>query len=202
VLSILIAMVPMFALAIALPMRLEAPSLRRAVGVALGAVSILLIIGPETALPDPAAAPLVMLGLLIPLLYGVEAIFVALRMPLELHPVGAVFGASGTGFFLLAPLMLLDGVWISPLRAWGSPEWALVLVALLQAACYTGYVTLVGRAGPVFASLVAYLVTISGVLWGLILLDEEHSPWFWAALAIMLAGMALVQPKGREAELV
>lgn len=202
VLSILVAMVPMFALAIALPLRLEAPSMRRAAGVVVGAVSIVLIIGPETALPDPATAPLVLLGLLIPLLYGAEAIFVALRKPVELHPVGAVFGASVAGFVLLAPTMLVGGVWIDPLRPWGAPEWALVLVALLQAVCYTGYVAIVGRAGPVFASLVAYLVTISGVAWGLILLDEDHSPWFWAALALMLAGMTLVQPKGRQAELV
>ncbi len=202
VLPILIAMVPMFALAIALPLRLEAPSFRRAAGVVLGAVSIVMIIGPEAGLPDPATAPLVLLGLLIPLLYGGEAIFVSLRMPVDLHPVGAVFGASVAGIVLLAPLNLIEGVWIDPIRPWGVVEWSLVVVALLQAACYSGYVSIVGLAGPVFASLVAYLVTISGVAWGLILLDEAHSSWFWAALAVMLAGMTLVQPKRPVADLV
>ena len=34
-----------------------------------------------------------------------------------------------------------------------------------------------------FASQVAYVVTGSGVALGMLIYDERHSPWFWAALA-------------------
>ena len=46
-----------------------------------------------------------------------------------------------------------------------------------------------------FASQVAYVATGSGVALGMLIYDERHSPWFWAALALMFAGPALVRPK-------
>ena len=60
------------------------------------------------------------------------------------------------------------------------------------------YIYLIGQAGPVFASQVAYAVTLAGVLWGMALFGERHSPWIWLSLALMLAGLALVTPRKRE----
>jgi drug/metabolite transporter (DMT)-like permease len=44
----------------------------------------------------------------------------------------------------------------------------------------------------------AYVVTISGVLWGLFIFEEHHSLWIWGALAVMLMGLALVTPRSQE----
>ncbi len=52
-----------------------------------------------------------------------------------------------------------------------------------------------GGAGSVFASQCAYLVTGSGVIWAMVLLGERFQPVVWLALAVMLAGVALVQPR-------
>ncbi len=71
-------------------------------------------------------------------------------------------------------------------------------LSLIHAAVYTGYVWLVSQAGAVFAAQVAYLVTGSGVLWSMALLGERYSGWVWAALLLILAGMFLVQPRGKE----
>jgi drug/metabolite transporter (DMT)-like permease len=60
---------------------------------------------------------------------------------------------------------------------------------------YSAYVWLVGRAGSVFAAQVSYLVTGFGVLWSMALLGERYSGYVWAALALMFAGLALVQPR-------
>ena len=46
-----------------------------------------------------------------------------------------------------------------------------------------------------FASQVAYVVTGSGVALGMLIYDERHSPWVWAALALMFAALALIRPK-------
>ena len=82
---------------------------------------------------------------------------------------------------------------------WGLPDGALVLSAVVHAMVYSGYVWMVGRAGAVFASQVSYLVTGSGVIWAMILLGESYTGWIWLALAMMLTGLFLVQPrtKGR-----
>jgi drug/metabolite transporter (DMT)-like permease len=47
----------------------------------------------------------------------------------------------------------------------------------------------------VFTSQISYFVTGSGVVLGMIFYGERHSPWIWAALALMFAGLALVKPK-------
>lgn len=56
--------------------------------------------------------------------------------------------------------------------------------------------TTVERAGAaVFAAQVAYPVTGCGVLWAIVLLDERYSPYIWASLLRMVAGIALVLPR-------
>jgi len=54
-------------------------------------------------------------------------------------------------------------------------------------------------AGPVFASQEAYVVTLAGVAWGMLLFGEVHSPWGWGALVAMIAGFALIKPHGVDA---
>ena len=65
---------------------------------------------------------------------------------------------------------------------------------------YAGYVWLVGRAGPVFAVQVSFLVTLFGVLWARLILDEAYAPTVWVALGLMMVGMFLVQPRRSRVE--
>ena len=66
---------------------------------------------------------------------------------------------------------------------------------MLGVLCYGLFIMLVVRAGPVFASQTAYIVTLSGVFWGILIFGEEHSLWIWASLAVMLIALALVTPR-------
>ena len=45
------------------------------------------------------------------------------------------------------------------------------------------------------ASQTSYFVTGSGVCWAMLLLGERFPPLVWAAMALMLMGLALVQPR-------
>jgi drug/metabolite transporter (DMT)-like permease len=93
------------------------------------------------------------------------------------------------------PLALLSGHWIDPLRPWGAPELAISLSSVLHVAAYVGYVWLVGVSGAVFAAQLAYLVTGFGVVWSMLLLGESYAATVWAAMALILVGLALVQPR-------
>ncbi len=93
----------------------------------------------------------------------------------------------------------MTGQWINPLLAFGVPEIALLASSCVHALVYAGYVWLAAQAGAVFAAQVAYVVTGSGVLWAMLLLGERFSTWVWAALAVMLVGLFLVQPRQRPA---
>jgi len=112
--------------------------------------------------------------------------------------VQAMFWASLIAAVIVLPIALMQGQMFS-LLPFGRPEAALVISSGLHALLYATYVWLNGKAGAVFAAQTAYFVTGSGVFWAMLLLGERFSQWIWLALVVMLAGLALVQPRHRVA---
>lgn len=199
IISILIAMVPMFAFPIALAMRNEVFDWRRLGGLLCGLLGVLILVGPEASLPERAMVVFIPLALIAPLFYGVEGNLVAKFGTGGADPIQLLCGASLVGIVITLPLALLSGQWINPNTDWAAPEWALIGASVIHALVYSGYVWMVGRAGPVFASLVSYLVTAFGVVWAMILLGETYSHWVWSAMGVMFIGLFLVQPRARGA---
>ncbi|MEM9010400.1 MAG: DMT family transporter [Pseudomonadota bacterium] len=201
VMAIVIAMVPIFAFPIALLLRIERWEVGRILGLLLGAAAVTAIAAPEASLPDAGATFFVFFALIGPLCYGVEGNYLAIRGERGLDPVKVLFGGSILGLALATPLVLATGQWVPvPTGAWTDADRAVVVVGLLHALAYAGYVWLVAQAGPVFAAQVSYLVTGAGVLWSMLLLGERYSLWVWAALILILLAMALVQPRARTLE--
>lgn len=197
ILSIVIATVPMMAFPIALLLGMDRFSAIRLLGLVLGLSAIIMIAAPESSLPDPAMAIWLPVALIAPFFYAVEGNVVAKWGTAGVDAVQVLLGASIIGVILSLPLALMTGEWISPLPPWGIADLAIVGIALAHTSAYATYVWLVRRTGAVFASQVGYLVTGFGVLWAKLILGESYSPWVWAALALMLLGVALVQPRHR-----
>ena len=195
VMGIVIASVPMFSLGIALGLRIERPSLRRGIGVLFGAGAVILLVGPETSLPDPDKAIFVLVALVAPFCYGAEGNYIAARAPADVDPVVTLLGASAIGCLIAWPLAVSTDSLVDLFTPWGPAEWALLLSSLCHVVAYTSYIWLVGKAGPVFASQAAYVVTVSAVLLSALILRETYSGWVWSALILMIAGLALVQPR-------
>lgn len=197
VLSIVMSSSPLFALPMALALGNDRFSWIRLTGIFLGMAGIVLMIGPKSGLPDPALGGFVLLALLAPALYATEANIVGRWGTYGLDPFSTIVGASAVGAMITLPLSKATGQWINPLAGFGLPEAALVAGAAIHGVVYAAYVWLVGRAGSVFASQSAYIVTAFGVLWSIALLGERYSPFVWAALVLMLGGIFLVQPRPR-----
>ncbi len=195
VMAIIMASVPMFSLAVALALRVEMFSAMRFAGVLLGAAAVVMLVGPETSLPDPQKAVFVLVALIAPVCYACEGNYIALRAPRGVDPLIAMLGASLLTVLIAAPVALASGNWIDLSTPWGQPEWALLASSLLHVVAYTSYISLVGKTGPVFSSQIAYVVTVAGVFLSALVLEESYSTWVWAALAVMLSGLALVQPR-------
>lgn len=193
--SILLALVPMFAFPIALMLGNERFVLLRFTGLVLGLLGVILIVAPENSLPNRSMVLFVPLALIGPLFYSFEGNAVARWGTAGLSPREVLLGASLVGAVLILPLTLATGQFIDPRWPWGAADWALIGAALIHIVVYTTYVWLVGRAGPVFAVQVSYLVTGFGVLWAMLILGERYSGWVWAAMALMMVGMFLVQPR-------
>ena len=192
--SILLSLVPIFAFPIALALGTEGFSPIRLFGLGLGLAGVVLIVGPEASLPDPAMLAFVPIALIAPLFYALEGNVVAKWGTFGATPVAVLFGASVAGAVVALPLALTSGQFVDPRAPWGLPEGAIVLSATVHAFVYCGYVWLVGRAGATFAAQVSYFVTGFGVLWAMALLGERYTIWVWGALALMTFGLFLVQP--------
>jgi drug/metabolite transporter (DMT)-like permease len=200
IMSILISTVPLLAFPIALALGMDRFSPTRLFGLICGLLGVALIALPEASLPSPAMAAFLPLALIGPLFYAMESNYVARFGTAGLDAVQAMFLASAVGALIALPLALGSGQFIDPALPWGRAEWALIGSSVVHALVYTAYVWLASRAGAVFASQTAYVVTGAGVIWAMLLLGERFSPWVWAALAVMLVGLFLVQPRPRAAQ--
>jgi len=195
ILAIVTSMVPMFSLPMALALGFERPSVLRILGTICGAISIMLMIGPETSLPDPSKMAFVLVGLGAALFYAAQGNFVAWYGAMNLNAFQVLFGSSVLGLVFMTPAALISGQFITPLVPWGAAEWAILGTSVFHFAAYAGFLSLLTSAGPVFTSQVGYLVTGSGVAWSMLLLGERYSNWVWAAFVLMLIGIILVQPR-------
>lgn len=200
IMSILISMVPLLAFPIALVLGMDKFSLRRLGGLGLGLAGVLLIALPSASLPDPAMAAFLPLAMVGPLFYALESTYVARVGTAGMDAVQAMFGASLVGLILCVPVMLAMGDWFAMPLPPGQVEWALIGSSALHALLYASFVWLAAHAGAVFAAQSSYIVTASGVVWAMVILGERFSPWVWAAAAVMLAGLSLVQPRLRTLE--
>lgn len=197
-LSLLIATVPLFAFPIALALGIDRFHWPRLMGLCLGLAGVAVLAQP-TAAGREIALFWVAVAMLAPFFYGIEGNVVARWGTGGLDPVQLLFGASIFGSVIAGIAAVLSGTWIDPRPPWGAPDGAILVSSVVHAVVYSTYVWLVGRAGAVFAAQVSYLVTGFGVLWSMALLGESYGTSFWLAIALMFAGLFLVQPRARQA---
>lgn len=190
--ALLTSLVPIFALAVALVLRIERFRLIRALGLALGAGAIALIVLPDSSLPQGVAIGFVLVSALAPFCYALESAYVAHISTASAGAMQALFGGSVVAVALCLASTMAAGQPLVP-----TPSPALGAVALSgagAAVAYALYVTLLRRAGSIFATQVAYIVTLSAMGWAVLLLGERPAPTIWAAMGMIFAGLALVRP--------
>lgn len=194
IVSIVIAIVPLTTLLGSLLIGLERVEPVRLAGLALGGVAVLLLVVPDTSLPSSEQAIWIALPVLTSLSYTVENIYIAKAKPEGLDPMQVMCGLFVAALVMLIPVVVATGTWM-PVGRLDAAELSLVVMTFAHIGAYAGFVWLIGRAGPVFAAQVAYIVTLSGVGLGMLVFGESHSAWVWWSLVLMMLGLALVQPR-------
>ncbi len=197
VLAILVTAVPMVTYVLALGMRLERLSLVRAAGIMLGFAAVLMIVGPRASLPAPGMAGWVLVAMVAPVCYGFVNVFIARYRPENSDSIALAAGMLATAALIVAPVALLSGAahMIGP--PWDAVDMAVLGLPVITGIAHILMFELIRMSGPVFFSQVGYLITAAGVLWGMAIFGERHSPWIWAALVLMFAGLALVNLRQR-----
>ncbi|MBI4185143.1 MAG: DMT family transporter [Proteobacteria bacterium] len=199
VMSVEITTVPFITYALSLAVGIERAELKRTLGIALGFAGALMIVLPKGSLPTAGMALWAAMGFLTPTIYALTHIIVARFRPEGADSLALAAGMMAGSALGLAPAMALSGSFF-PL--WSASGFAAALVlaqALVTGAAFVVYFALMRRAGPVYSSQASYVVTLTGIAWGIGLFGERYSAWIWAAATLVLAGLALVNLSRRGA---
>ena len=195
VLSITIATVPLLTFIAAAVFRIEAVSYKRILGILCGISSIGLLVVPDSSLPNPNAAPWVIMMVLAAACYAAEGLVIATRAPPKVNVFVVVTAVLITAVIIMTPIVWLTGTFELMPWPFSRSVGAILGMSVIMATAYGGFYYLIVLAGPVYASQTAYLITLSGVLWGILIFDETHSLWIWASLAVMMIALSLVKPQ-------
>jgi drug/metabolite transporter (DMT)-like permease len=153
----------------------------------------LLIVLPRGSLPDRSMMFWVLLGLGTPLLHAVA--YVALSEKTRPHNADSLTLSSGTllaASILALPIAVAAGEfqWLAP--PFSAGELALIGHAFIAAINFYAIFELIRIAGPTYMSQANFLSVGFGVLFGMVFFGERHSAFVWGAIAVILAGVALV----------
>ena len=170
------------------------------IGLTLGFGAVVLIAANSGSFEGDVTLWWIAVALVAPSFYALEGNVVAKWGTYGFDAIETLFWSSVFGLVPSLLLALGTGQFIPVPTTWGPPEFAFLIIAVAHAVVYAGYVWLVSNAGPVFAAQVSYLVTIFGIFWAIVLLHEAYANGIWLALALMLSGMFLVQPRARKSE--
>ncbi|MEJ6401506.1 DMT family transporter [Yoonia sp. 2307UL14-13] len=189
--GISMAALPLFVLPLAHMFTDEKLNARNAIGVSLGFVGALVLIGPGVLRIGAGLEPWGQLACIAAAMsYAISSVMTRRCPPIDPITMAAILLCVGA--VALIPLMLLvEGV---PSPRESLPTLAIILLGLVPTALAALIrVATIRTAGTVFMTLVNYQVPLWSVLFGVWLLNEVL-PWrFFAALALILCGLAISQ---------
>jgi len=198
-LSIILALQGFTVFLLAAILRIENPSAQRFVGLCIGLAGVLLLLLARDQLQGVRDWVWIMIAVTIPVMFGLMDILLDHKHPPNLDPVAGVGLMLVMATALTFPLAQANGqvFLLTPDLGFGAV--LIVLEAFRTVAVFLFYVYLIAVAGAVFGSQSAYVSTVAGVGWSILLLGELLSIVTVAALLLIMVGLALVGTK-REAE--
>ena len=190
--SILNATSPLFTVVVAhFATQDDKLTVNRALGLIAGFIGVVILIGPDllTELGHHVWAQLALLAAAF--FYALGAIYT--RRLRGHQPVTIAAGQLLMAAVLLLPLTLLvDRPWtMGPVS--GAAIWATIAMAVLSTAlAYLIYFRILNRAGATNALLVTFLIPVSAILLGMLLLDERLDARQLAGMAAIAIGLAAI----------
>ncbi len=176
-------------------LKLEKPSVFRCGGLMVGLLGIIILFltvqQDETTMPSLFMA----VGLLIPLSYAAESLFIAAKRPPSVHPFLAVTLVMVCSLPFLLVLAWLGNDFMPVQFPPGRGEVMAFAIMITTVLANLGFFVLIAIAGSVFAGQIAYSNAICGIGWGVLVLGEKL-PWGMSiAVGFIVLGLLMVRPK-------
>jgi drug/metabolite transporter (DMT)-like permease len=199
--AIVNSLIPIITYCLVLTARLERFHRVRMIGLLLGLGSVLLLMLPETSLPEREMAIWVLVSVI-----GPAALALSTVLMVTLRPAGSSSAGMGAGVMLAAglialPIMVAMGDWWFFDGPWGTGHWAMIGAIVVTAALWGFAFEIVRLVGPLLFTFVDYIAMLTGIGWGILIFGEAHSGWVWGAVGLMLVAIYLVSKTGDAARL-
>lgn len=194
-LAVVLGLTPIFTYGISLTMRLEHFAALRMAGLSLGFVGVVLFVVPGESLPDPSMIPWLLFGLLAPLTYSLANILIERLRPATGNSLSLTTGMVWFGAAVMLPISLLTGAFHIPSFPPSTPDIAVFGHAIISGFAFFALFEMIRLSGPTFASQLNYVVTLTGVVSGILFFNEAPTWWVWAGTACVLSGVALVNKR-------
>jgi drug/metabolite transporter (DMT)-like permease len=192
--GISMAALPLFVLPLAHLFSDERLRLRSALGVVIGFCGAVVLIGPGVLRIGTGWEPLGQLACLAAAMsYAVSSVMTRRCPPIDPITMTALLLSVGASA-LIPAMLLIEGV---PSIAATRPTLAIILLGVVPTALAALLrVATIRSAGAVFMTLVNYQVPVWSMLFGVLILNEVLPVRFFAALALILLGLAISQWAG------
>ena len=202
ILSIILAFQGLSVFIIAAVLRMEEASWRRFLGLLVGLAGAVVLIAARETVGGVNPWVWVLFAISIPILWAITDVLIAARESQNtMNPIAAL----GVMYLLSAaiglPIALAQGQLFLLSPNLGPGFWLILANAVVDTVNYILYVLLVVLAGAVFASQAAYVTTLAGIFWSILLLGERMTGGATIALALIFAGLLVVGPKSEAADL-
>ncbi len=192
IITLLASLSPIATFAVAIGLRTEPVSRIRIWAMVLGCVSALLVLAPQAELPGYGSLGWMLLVLIIPVCYGVESIYVAVRWPKGLGVLELGCGEALVAAVLTLPLFFLFGEPGSFGIGVSVADLAILVFVLCGVFEVLMYFWLIRTTGGVLVSFGTFVSLFAGIGWGMLIFSESHGPAVWLAVLVLVAGLALV----------
>ncbi len=190
--AVVIVTAPVITYLVALAVRMERISVRRAAGVLLGFAGAAVLVLPRGSLPSPELLPVALLAFVTPALWAVTSVFAEAARPNDANTYALVAGtmyAAAAGALVTA---LATGTFHPIWDGFETVDAVIVGYGIVTALTFTLFYTIIALAGAVYLAQVGYLVTLTGVGWGALFYAERPTLWLGLAIALVFVGVALV----------
>jgi drug/metabolite transporter (DMT)-like permease len=190
VITMIVVLAPLLSYLFALPAKLDRFRWLGLAGLLSALGGVLLILLPDSSLPEPGMVGWVALTLLAPVSFALFNIFIDLYAPPR---EGGL--QLGTGTLVAAGLILLPVTAISgDFHLFPGPsaegDFAVLYATLINAARWWLMFIIITMAGAVFVSQTAYVIVLGGFGWQALFFGGAVSGYIWAAAALLLLGLA------------
>lgn len=162
-------------------------------GVTVGFIGVAVMIGSAafTSFNTHVLAQLAVLG--AALSYAFSGVFGRRFKTLRIAPLTAATGQVTASSCILLPVSLIvDRPWILPLPSTATVLAVLALALVSTAVAYLIFFRLLARAGATNVGLVTFLIPVSAILFGVLILGETLEWRHMAGMALIAAGLMLI----------